>query len=392
MSCLWLWSRRRLSGPRATNVALITTLKSRRTDWILLGSALTLVTLGLIVIWSLSFKATSLASSSDVLRQAVSALIGLAILFVAARMDYRILGRLAPWLYGLSILLLVAVLFTPPVLGARRWVDFGFTQFQPSELANLALILMLGRFLSVHYDRLESARYLLLSLIYMAVPVVLIMREPDLGTALSVVFTWLVMVLASRIRKVYLAGLGLAGVAILPLVLQHLPSYQKSRLTCFLNPQATTSSALGDCHNVIQSMITIGSGQVFGRGLAAGSQSQLNFLPQLAQHTDFIFAVLGEKMGFIGGALLIILFGLLLWRGVVIAYNSADRFGFFMAMGIGAMIFFHVAINIAMNMGMAPVTGIPLPFVSYGGTSLILNLLAVGLLLSVARHRQDRPF
>jgi rod shape determining protein RodA len=357
----------------------------------LLGATLALVALGILVIWSTSFKATSLASSGDTVKQILSAAIGLTVMAVLARADYHIWSRLAPWLYGLTLPLLVWVkLFAPQVLGAQRWVNIGFFQFQPSEVVKLVLILGLARFLARHYDRLESPRYLILSIIYMAAPVVLVMMQPDLGTALVLIFTWAVMVLASRVRKVYVAGLGLAGLAILPLVLSHLPSYQKARLTCFLNPQATLSSALGDCHNVIQSMIAIGSGQVLGRGLAAGSQSQLNFLP--SQHTDFIFAVLGEKMGFVGGVLLIILFGVILWRGLVIAYGAKDRFGFFLAVGIVAMLSFHVAINIGMNMGLAPVTGIPLPLVSYGGTSLLMNLIGIGLLESIARRRVERPF
>jgi rod shape determining protein RodA len=201
--------------------------------------------------------------------------------------------------------------------------------------------------------------------------------------------TWLGMALVSRIRKRYLVALAGVGLALLPFMLSHLKAYQKDRLTVFLNPQA---DPLGAGHNVIQSTITIGSGQVFGRGLAAGSQSQLNFLPQLAQHTDFIFAVLNEKMGFIGGTLLLVLFGVLLWRGLVIAFRAQDRFGMFLATGIVSMLLFHVFINAGMNMGIAPVTGIPLPFVSYGGTSLIVALMAVGLLESIAVRRKKLQF
>jgi len=186
-----------------------------------------------------------------------------------------------------------------------------------------------------------------------------------------------------------LLGLSGIGLALTPFILNHLKSYQRDRLTIFLNPH---SDPLGAGHNVIQSTITIGSGQVFGRGLAAGSQSQLNFLPSLAQHTDFIFAVLNEKMGFVGGTLLLGLFGILLYRGLRIAYTAQDRFGLFLSVGVSAMILFHVFINAGMNMGIAPVTGIPLPFVSYGGTALIVAMASLGMLESVVARRKKLQF
>lgn len=359
-------------------------------DWILFGVTVALVVIGLLVIWSTSFKATSLSSSSDVIRQMIFGAGGFVLLFAAARSDYRLWSKLTPWLYGLMVALLVIVLVSSKaVLGAQRWINFGFFQFQPSEFAKLVVIIVLAKFFADHYDQLERPKYLLLSLVYVAVPVLLVMRQPDLGTALVIMATWLGMALVSRIRKRYLAGLALIGLALMPFMLSHLKDYQKARLEVFLNPQA---DPLGAGHNVIQSTITIGSGQVFGRGLAAGSQSQLNFLPQLAQHTDFVFAVLNEKMGFVGGMLLLILFAALLWRGLVVAYRAQDRFGMFLATGIVSMLLFHVVINTGMNMGIAPVTGIPLPFVSYGGTSLLMALMSIGILESVAVRRKKLQF
>jgi rod shape determining protein RodA len=200
---------------------------------------------------------------------------------------------------------------------------------------------------------------------------------------------WLAMALVSRVRKLHLAILGGAALVMLPFGLKLLKPFQRARLETFINP---TADPLHTGYNAVQSTITVGSGQVFGRGLAAGSQSQLNFLPPLAQHTDFIFAVLGEKMGFVGASLLIFLFGVLFYRGFRIAYRAQDRFGMFLATGIVAMLVFHVFINVGMNMGIAPVTGIPLPFVSYGGTALIVGLVAVGLLESVAVRRKKLQF
>ena len=359
-------------------------------DWVVFGVMVALVTIGLLVIWSTSFKATKLQQSSDVWHQAVFALAGLVAFFAAARSDYRTWSKLSAWLYGLMIVLLGAVLVTQhAVLGAQRWINLGFLQFQPSEFAKLILIVTLAKFFAQYYDVLDQPKYLALSLAYLVVPMALVMKQPDLGTALVLVAIWLAMALTSRVRKLHLFILAGVGAALLPFGLKLLKPFQRARLETFINP---TADPLHTGYNAVQSTITVGSGQVFGRGLAAGSQSQLNFLPSLAQHTDFIFAVLNEKMGFVGGALLLLLFGVLIFRGVQIAYAAQDRFGMFLAVGIVAMILFHVFINAGMNMGIAPVTGIPLPFVSYGGTSLIIGMLALGLLESVAVRRKKLQF
>ena len=349
-----------------------------------------LVAIGLLVIYSTSFKATKLVSLSDVWHQLVFAVVGLGAFVFMARVDYRTWYKLTPWLYGLTLLLLVIVILTSrAVLGAQRWIDFGFFQFQPSEFAKLALIIVLAKFFSEHYDQMHRLKYFVISLLILAVPMALVMRQPDLGTALVLVAIWLAMAFMAQVRRVYLLALAGIGLALMPFMLSHLKAYQRDRLTIFLNPQV---DPLGAGHNVIQSTITIGSGQVFGRGLAAGSQSQLNFLPSLAQHTDFIFAVLNEKMGFVGGTLLILLFGVLIYRGVRIAYTAQDRFGMFLGVGVSAMILFHVFINAGMNMGIAPVTGIPLPLVSYGGTALIVGMASLGLLESVVVRRKKLQF
>jgi rod shape determining protein RodA len=329
-------------------------------------------------------------SLADLWHQLIFAVAGLLAFVGMARIDYRTWFKMTPWLYGVTLVLLVIVVLTSKaVLGAQRWINFGFFQFQPSEFAKLALIIVLAKFFSENYDQMHRLKYMLLSLAYLAVPMLLVMRQPDLGTALVLAAIWTAMALMSRVRKVHLLALVGVGLAAMPFMLQHLKDYQKARLTVFLNPQ---SDPLGAGHNVIQSTITIGSGQVFGRGLAAGSQSQLNFLPSLAQHTDFIFAVLNEKMGFVGGTLLLVLFGVLMYRGIRIAYLAQDRFGMFLAVGVSAMILFHVFINAGMNMGIAPVTGIPLPLVSYGGTALIISMASLGLLESVAVRRKKLQF
>ncbi|MDF2460997.1 MAG: rod shape-determining protein RodA [Candidatus Saccharibacteria bacterium] len=349
-----------------------------------------LVALGLLVIWATTFKATQVSGTTDVWQQGLFALTGLVAFFFAARTDYRTWGKLTTWLYGLMIVLLLWVaLFSKAVLGAQRWIDFGVFQFQPSELAKVVLIIVLAKFFAVNYEKLEKPKYLLMSLLILGVPMALVMRQPDLGTALVMGFIWLCMALVSRIRKLHLLILGGLGLAALPIAISHLKPFQRARLETFINP---TSDPLHTGYNAVQSTITVGSGQIFGRGLGAGSQSQLNFLPSLAQHTDFIFAVLSEKMGFVGGVLLIGLFGVLIYRGIHIAYTTQDRFGMFIATGIVAMILFHVFINVGMNMAIAPVTGIPLPYVSYGGTGLIVMMFAAGILMSVAIRRKKLQF
>jgi rod shape determining protein RodA len=354
------------------------------------GVMVLLVAIGLLVIWSTSFKATKLVGSLDVLHQFIFALAGLAAFFGLARSDYRTWSRMSGWLYGIMLgLLAIVLVFSHAVLGAQRWINFGFFQFQPSEFAKLILIVVLAKFFAQYYDVLDQPKYLALSLAYLVVPVALVMKQPDLGTALVLVAIWLAMALVSRVRKLHLLILAGVGLAILPFALKLLKPFQRARLDTFINP---TADPLHTGYNAVQSTITVGSGQIFGRGLAAGSQSQLNFLPSLAQHTDFIFAVLNEKMGFVGGALLLVLFGVLGFRGIRIAYTAQDRFGMFLATGIVAMILFHVFINAGMNMGIAPVTGIPLPFVSYGGTSLIVGMAALGLLESVAVRRKKLQF
>jgi rod shape determining protein RodA len=359
-------------------------------DWVLFGVMLLLVALGLLVVWSTTFKATKVSGSSDVLHQVVFAVVGIGAFFALARSDYRAWAKMTPWLYGLMLAALVAVLlFSRAVLGAQRWINFGFFQFQPSEFAKLVLIVVLAKFFAQYYDQLEKPKYLALSLAYLVLPMLLVMKQPDLGTAMVLMAIWLAMALVSRVRKSHLLVLALVGVALLPVGLKLLKPFQRARLETFFNP---TADPLHTGYNAVQSTITVGSGQFFGRGLAAGSQSQLNFLPSLAQHTDFIFAVLNEKMGFVGGVLMLGLFGVLLYRGIRIAYEAGDRFGMFLAVGVCAMVLFHLFINTGMNMGIAPVTGIPLPFVSYGGTSLIIAMAAMGILESIAVRRKKLQF
>lgn len=357
-------------------------------DWVLLGLAMLLAIIGIVVIYSTSVKALDVAAPVDAKNQIIFLLAGVVGLFAAARMDYRGWAKLTPILYVIMLVMLGLVfVLGKEALGATRWIDLGFFQFQPSEFAKIVMILVLAKYFSTNYDFMENPRHLIISLIYVLAPAVMVLMQPDLGTALVLMFIWMVMAVMARIRWTYFAALAAAGLAALPIFLASLKDYQKARLEVFFNPSA---DPLSTGYNVVQSTIAVGSGQLFGRGLASGSQSQLNFLP--SQHTDFIFAVLSEKMGFIGGFLVIALFAALLLRALYIASRAEDRFGVFVASGVVGMLLFHLLVNIGMNIGLMPVTGIPLPFLSYGGTSLLISMFAVGLLESIAVRRKKIEF
>jgi rod shape determining protein RodA len=357
-------------------------------DWVLLLVTVLLVATGILVLFSTTLRAPDVAAPVDPKNQVIFAVLGLGLMIVMIVLDYRVWAKYTLWLYSFMLILLGIVMVSgKTALGATRWINLGFFQFQPSELAKLVLIIVLAKFLSDNYDRLEHPKYLVLSLFYVLLPMGLVLAQPDLGTGLVFLAIWFSMIFVSRVRKSHLAALIGIGLLLMPVLLPFLKTYQKQRLTTFFNPMA---DPLGTGYNVVQSTIAVGSGQWTGRGLAAGSQSQLNFLP--SQHTDFIFAVLAEKLGFVGGALLLLLFAVLLLRGLIVAYRAKDRFGLFLAVGLVAMIGFHLFVNIGMNLGIMPVTGIPLPFVSYGGTSLVMGLIGAGLLESVYIRRKKIQF
>lgn len=358
----------------------------RRIDWVVLTVTILITALGLLVLYSSGIKAQEVRAEIDATRQFLYVAVGLIALAIVARIDYRVFKSYAAIIYVLMVGSLLAVdVIGSSALGAQRWITIGFFQFQPSEFAKLALIIVLAAYYSRVYDMSHQLRYLLISLLILAIPMGLVVMQPDLGTGLVFFAIWLTMTLATRIKKRYLLiGAGL-GVAILPIAYSLLAPYQKNRLVVLLNPQA---DKLGTGYNVTQAVIAVGSGGWFGRGLSSGSQSQLNFLP--SQHTDFIFAVLAEKLGFLGAALAISLYLILIVRIYLLSAQTIDRFGAYICIGVASMLLFHVLINVGMNMGIMPVTGIPLPLISAGGTSMLMTMLALGLVLSVARHRESQ--
>lgn len=319
-------------------------------------------------------------------RQLIACGIGIALFFLITQASSGVLRRIAYPAYGILLALLVVVLFTEPVRGTRGWFSFGWFQLQPAELMKVGLLLILARYFAAVAPRLSRLSYLLVSGLMMCAPVALILLQPDLGTALVLVVTWLVLLLLSGIKKQFIVLL-VVGAVVIGAVGWNigLQDYQKDRLIAFMNPEA---DPLGDGYNLIQSKIAIGSGQWFGRGLGHGSQGQLQFLPE--RHTDFIFAVIGEEMGFVGAVLVIVFMGALFLRGVMIARHASDEFSFMVAAGVVAILAYQACVNIGMNIGLLPVTGVTLPFVSYGGTSMVISWMLIGILQVISTQQRLR--
>jgi rod shape determining protein RodA len=360
----------------------------RKFDPWLLICALALVAYGLVVIRS----ATLLAArpvSTQLITQAVYALVGLTAMAALSAVDYRLIATIAPLIYTASLGLLVLVLMLGThVFGAQRWIGLGPLSFQPSELAKVSVIVALARYLGGKSPA-EMARLktLAISFAIVALPLALVYRQPDLGTALVLLAIWLGMSFAAGTPIKWLASALVVPLLGFPIVWRLLKEYMRRRLTTFLAPE---QDPLGEGYNVIQARISVGAGGFWGRGLGNGTQTQLNFLR--VQHTDFIFAVLGEELGFAGAMAMLALFGALFWRCLRVARHSRDSAGKLLSAGVTTMLLFQVFVNVGMNIGLMPVTGIPLPFLSFGGSSLISIFLCLGMLQSVHIHSQTRRY
>lgn len=324
----------------------------------------------------------------DARLQAIYILLGLLVMLVVIRFGDEFLREQAGWIYLVTLLILAGLPFlADPVNGATRWYDLGSFQFQPSELAKLSIILILARLFTRRRSNHNKLAILFLSGSYAALIVGLIMIQPDLGTAVLVAGIWAGMLLISRLPKQLLFG-GLLFVLVAGwLGIPQLADYQRSRLEAFLNP---FEDPLGASYNSRQAMIAIGSGQLLGRGLDAGSQSQLLFLP--AKHTDFIFATIAEKLGFIGAGLVIVCLALLVLSLFYLASKAPSHFASYCIAGVGLLIGLQSIVNIGMNLGLLPVTGIPLPFVSYGGSHMIIMFAAVGMAISLTQQNKPLSF
>ncbi len=382
---------------------------ARRLDWPLIVAVLALCLYGLVMVYSAtrSPEAAGLAPpSSFVLKQVTWLLLGLAIFVVTLLVDYERIARWHVPLYVAAAVLLVIVLFVGQApTGAASWIAIGGFRLQPSEFAKIALILSLAAFLGPRVERVQSMRLVLASLLLPAVPVLLVVLQPDFGTALVLLAIWFGALYLAGARVVHLGAVLVGGLALFALMwnLDRLPvirsmpqpisglvskvalkDYQKRRLTIFLNPQA---DPLGAGYHVIQSRVAIGSGQLTGRGLFRGTQSRLRFIPE--RHTDFIFSVVGEELGLVGAVAMLFLYLFLFWRGLRVAIRARDPLGSLLAAGAISMLIFHTMVNIGMGLNIMPVTGLPLPFVSYGGSNLVASFVALGLLQNV-HIRRDR--
>ena len=361
----------------------------RQYDFVILIVALGLVGYGAVLLYSASLATYPEGIGGldhPVARHVFFGGLGLVLALSLVWLDYRFFGQVAPSLYLLSILLLVLVLFVGvSEYGSSRWVSIAGTPVQPSEIAKVFTIIALAKFLADRRAELHRVRTFLASLGIAVVPMLLVMLEPDLGTAVIFGAVWLGMVVAAGARPRHLLVLStLLLVAVPFFAMAVMGDYQRERLALFFNPN---QDPLGGGFNILQAEIGIGSGGLLGSGLTEGSQTQLDFLQTTT--TDYIFSVLGEELGFVGAMVLFTLFIVLLFQGIRTASMSTDMFGRLMATGIVIMILAQVFINVAVNVRLLPVTGIPLPFISRGGSSLLSLFLAVGL-LQVVRVRQMR--
>lgn len=356
-------------------------------DWPFFAAVMLLSFVGLIMIYSTGLGGRM--ESSLWIRQLLALGIGILGLFFLSGLDYRFFRKNSNFLYILAIIILIGVLvFGQEIRGSRRWFDFGFFSFQPAEFAKLALVVLLAKYFQTKQSLLPKFRYVIGSFAYVLVPLVLIMLQSDLGSASILVLMWLGMLFISPIPRRYFLYLLIIFLILSVIGWQFLfRDYQKDRIRSFLNP---TADPLGRGYNVIQSMVAVGSGGVLGRGLARGLQSQLKFLPE--RQTDFIFASAVEELGLLGGMVVLMLFAFLLWRMIKILREARDLFGMYIAAGVFFLIFGQSMINIGMNLGLLPVTGITLPFLSYGGSSLVITFWLIGIMENIAQSSTPVKF
>ncbi|BAO43207.1 rod shape-determining protein RodA [Thiolapillus brandeum] len=350
-------------------------------DLPLLTGLLLLSGYGLVVLYSATGQ-----DMHQVEKQALRLLIAFGAMFFLAQIPPQTLRRWSPWLYGIGVALLLAVLVMGVMgKGAQRWLDLGFMRFQPSELVKLAAPMMLAWFLSSK-PLPPNWKQIILSLVLLAIPVLLIAKQPDLGTAILVASSGLFVLFLAGISWRLIIGLGLLAASAAPAVWYLMHDYQRRRVLTFLNPE---SDPLGSGYHIIQSKIAIGSGGIYGKGWLNGTQSQLEFLPE--RHTDFIFAVLGEEFGLIGILILIAIFLFIILRGLYMASQAQDSYSRLLAGALILVFFVYLFVNMGMVSGILPVVGVPLPLVSYGGTSLVTLMAGFGMLMSIHTHRKLLP-
>ncbi|HEY4513153.1 MAG TPA: rod shape-determining protein RodA [Candidatus Paceibacterota bacterium] len=362
----------------------------RRIDWMLVLFIVPIILGGLVTMKSFA----SLETTGDFFgRQLIWVIVSFAVFFIFSFIDFRFLKRTNVLVFlflFFSFLLLTLFIVGNITHGAKSWFDFGFFSFQPVDMMKLVLVLVLAKYFSRRHVEIRDIKHIFISGFYAFVPFVLVLLQPDFGSAMVVLFIWLGMVLVSGISKTHLLAVLTSGVLIFAaLWMFAFAPYQKARIYNFINP-------LADIHktgyNVFQSTIAVGSGQVFGKGLGFGTQSRLKFLP--VPQSDFIFAAFAEEWGFVGSLLILLLYILVIWRILYSASLGSSNFEILFGMGVAIFFMSHILVNVGMNLGLMPVTGIPLPFMSYGGSHLLSEFMGLGILMSMRRygrvaHKED---
>ena len=357
-------------------------------EWSILICVVILIAIGCIALYS----ATQSTEHDELIKQLIWLGISIPIVIAIISIDYELILKAAPWGYGIMLILLVAVLFTQPINGATSWFIIGSFSLQPAEFTKIFVILVLALVISKVQENgkreISKPLKLCLCLLVTAIPVLLIIRQPDYGTAIAFVIATIFMLYAAGINKKYILISLVLTVIILPVMYFYvLPDHAKTRIDVFLNPDLDPR---GTGYNIIQSKLAIGSGQLLGMGVTQGNQTQLGYL--YPKTTDFIFSVIGEEMGFVIAGLVIVLYVVLITKTIYIAKTAKDDKGSYVAIGVAGIFVFHMVENIGMTMGLLPITGVPLPFVSYGGSSLLTNLILIGLVLNISGRRKKSLF
>ena len=357
-------------------------------QWSVLICMILLIAIGFVALYS----ATTSSDSEELTKQIIWFVIGIPVMILVTVIDYKMIAKVSPFFYGIILILLVLVLFTTPINGATSWFEIGFFSLQPAEFAKIFVIIVFASVIAKIQEKdkkeINKPLKIMISLIVVAVLVALIVKQPDYGTALAFLISTILIFFCAGLDKKYIIFAILISIIVVPLMYFFiLPPHAKTRIDVFLNPNLDPRGA---GYNIIQSKLAIGAGKLFGMGLSKGNQTQLGFL--YPKTTDFIFSVIGEEMGFIVSGLIIILYIILVTKALFIAKTAKDDLGSYIGAGISGIFLFHMTQNIGMTMGLLPITGVPLPFVSYGGSSLLTNMILVGILLNISARRKKNMF
>jgi rod shape determining protein RodA len=360
----------------------------KNVEWYLIIAVIMLSAVGLVAL----FSATHETGLEEFQKQIIWIVIGVILLIVLMFIDYELIAKISPVFYAISIILLIAVLFTKSINGATSWFEIAGFSFQPAEFAKIFVILFLSfaitKLQQKGKEEINKFHKLLISILIVAVPVALIILQPDYGTATAYIFILAFILLVAGLRKSIILATVIIAVISVPLIYNFvLPAHAKNRIDTFLNPEL---DARGSGYNIIQSKLAIGSGELLGMGILKGNQTQLGYL--YPKTTDFIYSVIGEEMGFVMTAGIVIVYVFLINKILFVAKTAKDDLGSYIASGIAGMFLFHMLENIGMTIGMLPITGVPLLFISYGGSSTIMSFICIGIVLNISGNRQKSLF